>query len=77
MSSIELDPYEALGNAVVVQAAKDYRDAVKKLSRGKKNTTAESTKAECERFFKSGYFNIFTSIDGNVLLSQLEKEALS
>lgn len=77
MSSIELDPYEALGNAVVVQAAKDYRDAVKKLSRGKKNTTAESTKAECERFFKSGCFNIFTSFDGNVLLSQLEKEALS
>ena len=72
MSSIELEPYEALGNAVVVQAAKDYRDAVKKLSRGKKNTTAESTKAECERFFKSGYFNIFTSFDGNVLLSQLE-----
>lgn len=36
MSSIELDPYEALGNAVVVQAAKDYRDAVKKLSRGKR-----------------------------------------
>lgn len=77
MSSIELEPYEALGNAVVVQATKDYRDAVKKLSRGKKNTMAESTKAECERFFKSGYFNIFTSLDGNVLLSQLEKEALS
>lgn len=77
MSTLGMNPYEALGNAVVLQAVKDYRDAVKKLSRGKKNTTAESTKAECERFFKSGYFNIFTSLDGNVLLSQLEKEALS
>ena len=34
MSARNLDPYEALGNAVVVQAVKDYRDAVKKLSRG-------------------------------------------
>jgi hypothetical protein len=75
MSTAGMEPYETLGNAVVVQAVKDYRDAVKKLSRGKKNTTAESTKAECERFLKSGHFNIFTSLDGNVLLSQLEKEA--
>ena len=40
-----MDPYQALGNAVVLQAVKDYRDAVKKLSRGKKNTTAEQTKS--------------------------------
>lgn len=70
-----MDPYQALGNAVVLQAVKDYRDAVKKLSRGKKNTSAEDTKAECERFFRSGHFNIFTSLDGVALLSQLEKEA--
>ena len=70
-----MDPYQALGNAVVLQAVKDYRDAVKKLSRGKKNSSAEATKAECERFFKSGHFNIFTSLDGVALLSQLEKEA--
>lgn len=74
MARRELDPYEALGNAVVLQAVKDYREAVKKLSRGRKNTAAEDTKRECERFFKSGYFNIFTSLDGKVLLSQLERE---
>ena len=74
-TAISMDPYQALGNAVVLQAVKDYRDAVKKLSRGKKNSSAEATKAECERFFKSGHFNIFTSLDGVALLSQLEKEA--
>lgn len=74
MSNHNLDPYEALGNAVVLQAVKDYRDAVKKLSRGRKNAAAEDTKRECERFFKSSNFNTFTSLDGNVLLSQLEKE---
>ena len=74
MSGRNLSPYEALGNAVVLQAVKDYREAVHKLSRGKKNTIAESTKQECERFFKSPYFNVFTQLDGKALLSQLEKE---
>lgn len=74
MSSHSLDPYEALGNAVVLQAVKDYRDAVKKLSRGRKNNAAEDTKRECERFFQSSYFNVFTALDGKALLSQLERE---
>ena len=74
MSGRNLSPYEALGNAVVLQAVKDYRDAVHKLSRGKKNTIAEFMKQECERFFKSPYFNVFTQLDGKALLSQLEKE---
>ena len=74
MSVGNLGPYEALGNAVVLQAVKDYRDAVHKLTRGKKNTIAESMKQECERFFQSPYFNVFTQLDGKALLSQLEKE---
>jgi len=74
MSAGNLSPYEALGNAVVLQAVKDYRDAVHKLSRGKRNRIAESMKQECERFFKSPYFNIFTQLDGKTLLSRLEKE---
>lgn len=74
MSVRNLSPYETLGNAVVLQAVKDYREAVHKLSRGKKNTIAESTKQECERFFQSPYFNVFTQLDGKALLSQLEKE---
>ena len=74
-ATTSMDPYQELGNAVGLQSVKDYRDAVKKLSRGKKNSSAEATKAECERFFKSGHFNIFTSLDGVALLSQLEKEA--
>ena len=69
-----MNPYENLANAVVLQAVKDYRDAARKLSRGKKNIMAEQRKTECETFFKSHYFNVFTDLDGNALLSQLEKE---
>lgn len=66
--------FESLGNAVVVQAVKDYRDAAKILSRGRTNHTAEATKRECERFFQSEYFSLFTNLDGNILLCELEKE---
>ena len=69
-----MNPYENLANDVVLQAVKDYRDAAGKLSRGKKNIMAEQRKTECEVFFKSRYFNVFTTLDGNALLSQLEKE---
>ena len=77
MAGRNLNPYEELGNAVVLQAVKDYRDAVKKLSRGKVNHAAEQMKAECERFFKSSYFNLFTELDGKLLLSQLEREVVA
>ena len=35
-----LNPYEELANAIVLQAVRDYREAVKKLSRGRKNRDA-------------------------------------
>lgn len=71
---MNIDPYEALANAVVLQAVKDWRDSVKKLNKGKRNASAESMKAECERFFTSSYFNTFTELDGNMLLNKLQSE---
>lgn len=71
----KIDPFEALANAVVVQASNDFRKAVKLLSKGKKNNAAEDLKKECEEFFRSKRFSAFTSLDGEVLLSMLEKEA--
>ena len=68
------DPYQELGNAVVLQAAKDYRDACKVLKRNPKNDAALQMKAEVECFMKSSYFSIFTSLDGKMLLSKLEEE---
>lgn len=78
MSTISCqDPYESLGNAVVLQAVRDYRDAAKKLSRGRRNPEAEKMKKDCERFFNSQHFNVFTNLDGKVILSELEKEVLA
>ena len=38
------DPYEQLANAIVLAAVRDYRDANRKLSRGRKNQAALETK---------------------------------
>ena len=46
-----MDAYEKLANAIILQAVKDYRHALKLLARNSKCTSALSTKAECERFF--------------------------
>lgn len=67
-------PYEELANAVVLQAVKDYRDSKRILKRNPRNDAAKKMKSECERFFISEHFSIFTSIDGKSLLAKLEEE---
>lgn len=71
---MSLDPYEALANAVVLQAVKDWRESAKKVSRGRRNINARAIKDECERFFTLSYFNTFTELDGHMLLMKLKQE---
>lgn len=70
------DPYQELANAIVLMAVRDYRDARKKLAKGRKNYLAEKTKKECEDFFKSGLFSIYTNLDGEMILAKLEQEEI-
>ena len=69
------DPYENLANAIVMQAVKDWRDAVKKLKKRPRYEPAKEIKEECEEFFLSERFGIFTKVDGRWLLQKLKKEA--
>jgi len=57
-----MNPYEALANAIITQAAKDYR------------TAAPQGKAAIRRFFRSAYFAILTSLDPEYLIARLEAE---
>ena len=71
---MELDPYERLANEIILQAVKDYRDAIKKLARGRKNSDAESMKAECIRFFRSTWFSTLSDVDPEFLIRKLDEE---
>lgn len=72
--------YENLGNAVVEQAAKDYRQ-FRKIPRRKKKKPTKGTSVdtrwnleEVTKFFKSSRINLFTGLDGMGILRMLEDE---
>lgn len=69
-----MDSYEKLANAIVLQAAKDYRTALKRVARHPKDRDGLAAKKECERFFRSGWFGILTGIDPEMLMRKLQME---
>ncbi len=68
------DSYENLANSIILLAAKDYRDALKKLKKWPRNEAAQIMKAEVERFFRSAWYRELTSVDGEFLISKLQAE---
>ena len=61
-----MDPYQALANAIVEQAVKDYR-----------MTDDPDEMAELEAFFRSEWYGVLTSLDPELLISRLRKEKKS
>ena len=59
---ITMHHYHNLANAIILQAAKDFRYGSKK------------DKAEAERFFYSDWFTILTNLDPEVLVTRLKEE---
>ncbi len=68
--------YQALANAIVEQAAKDYLAALKVLRRHPDSKTAMEEALELEQFFHSGWYSILTNVDPDYLISKLRKEAV-
>ena len=69
-----MDPYENLANAIILQAAKDYRAALKRTHHHPHDRDAAIKRAECERFFRSGWFGMLTSLDAEELIRRLQME---
>ncbi len=65
---------ENLANAIILQAVKDYRMALKCLRANPKNRTARADKDEIDRFFRSQWFTVLTSVDGEMLIRSLNME---
>ena len=72
MSNITI--YEDLANAIILQAVKDYRMALKSLKVNSRNRTVQTDKAEIERFFRSQWYSSLTDVDGEMLILSLQKE---
>lgn len=70
------DVYERLSNAIVLQAVKDYRNALKRLKKHPQNEKALNTKREVERFFRSDWYASLTTVNPEMLITKLKKEVI-
>ena len=66
--------YEELANAIIIQAAKDYRSALKRLKKNPENKKAATMKRECERFFHSPWYTMLTDVNPNYILNRIREE---
>ena len=66
--------YEMLGHAIITQAAKDYRKALKRLLISPKSTLSLQVKKEVEQFFYSDLFLMITDLDPDLILKKLQRE---
>ena len=69
-----MNGYETLANAIVEQAVKDYRDALKTLRRYPDSKAAMAAAMEIEEFFHSPWYGTLTQIDPDYLIDKLRKE---
>jgi hypothetical protein len=70
-TSIEYN-LEDLTNAIVKQAADDYRKALR--GKGYSGKSASEVIVEVEKFFRSKYFNLLTNVKGEYLIEKLKEE---
>ena len=67
------DPYENLANAVIAQAAEDYRRLLKRAKKNPANREALDEALQIERFFRSGWYQRLTNVDGEFLIRKLQE----
>ena len=68
------DRYEDLANAIILQAVKDYRRALRTLKKKPDDSVAIEARASIEQFFYSDYFVALSNLDPEYLIQQLVKE---
>ena len=66
--------WEELANAIIIQAAEDWRRAMRHLSRHPHSMAAKAIIRETEEFFLSEYYMLLTTYDGHTLLKRLKEE---
>ena len=69
-----LRPYEALGNAIIMQAIEDYRKAGKKMAASKEITACHKERKNIVKFIKSTWFTELTEVRPEILLKKFQEE---
>ena len=73
-NSKNIDGIQMLANAIVLQAAKDYRELYRKIEKNPNNHEARREIKMIEGFFLHGGVDIFTTADGATILKKLKEQ---
>jgi hypothetical protein len=68
-----MEPYQALANAIVELAAKDYAVALKYHYAHPDTREYANEVKTLERFFRSGWYGMLTNLDGECLMQQIRR----
>ena len=68
------NPVDALANAIIVQAANDYRVAKKALKANPNNAGMQYHVEEIKRFFHGNWFKQLTKVNPDFILRKLDAE---
>lgn len=68
-----MNPYQALANAIVELAVKDYKKALKQHYRFPDNEDFAAEVNALERFFRSGWYGTLTDLDGEYLMTGVRR----
>ena len=71
-----MDCYQALANAIIIQAAKDYKNALKYNAHDPMAIEHSVSIKDLERFFCSEWFSVLSAVDGESLMNRIKSEAL-
>ena len=66
--------WEDLANAVILQAVKDYRKALRLLKSRPDNRELKREKRNCEMFFNSLWFRVLSRADPDLIMDGIRKE---
>ncbi|WKY46102.1 hypothetical protein Q5O14_08430 [Eubacteriaceae bacterium ES2] len=70
----EEEIYRELCNGIILQAVRDYRRALKKLTKFPEDEVSKYTKREVERFFRRSLYSAITDIPPEMLIKKLNEE---
>ncbi|MBQ5655954.1 MAG: hypothetical protein IIV14_00785 [Bacteroidaceae bacterium] len=74
MSVWNAECFVALANAIIQSAANDYTSAYKTLMMNPNNREAKWRLEECQRFFRSTWYQRLTTFDGELMMELLERQ---
>ena len=71
-----IPPEQMLANAIIIQAADDYRVALRRLKLNRMSREYRQVKEDCERFFQSEWYEVLSNVDGKMIMNRIQKEEL-